>query len=309
MFFNCFVNNNLKKSLQINTMPASINHCMENNGYNEIIKLIDSNFIIKKTNEGCLADFIIQPKNTNENNCLAIQLKTTQMAIHNMYGFHLRNKYNDITLICYCIDENKIWIIPYNDISQLKCKINISKKSKYNMYISDNNNINDKLLQLYKSEKLFELEYCLIPINIYQQRELIYREKLESKLFNIKFEYPEIEQCYYDFIINNYKIQEKVCSKRINRNTYTVGLYRSINKNIYKAYKKGMNDFYWIHIDGTDIFYIIPEQILIENNKIEDNIIFKNKPMFDIYIEKNNMWYSKYKYNYTDINLIYNIFY
>jgi hypothetical protein len=31
--------------------------------------------------------------------------------------------------------------------------------------------------------------------------------------------------------------------------------------------------------------------------------------MFDIYIEKNNMWYSKYKYNYADINLIYNIFY
>jgi hypothetical protein len=70
-----------------------------------------------------------------------------------------------------------------------------------------------------------------------------------------------------------------------------------------------MNDFYWIHMDGTDIFYIIPEKILLEKNKIEDNIIFKNKPMFDIYIEKNNMWYSKYKYNYTDINLIYNIFY
>jgi hypothetical protein len=55
-----------------------------------------------------------------------------------------------------------------------------------------NNNINDKLLQLYKSEKLFELEYCLKPINIYQQREHIYREKRESKLFNIKFEYPDI---------------------------------------------------------------------------------------------------------------------
>ena len=80
-------NNNLKKSLQINTQPASIYNCMENNGYNEIIKLIDSNFIIKKTNEGCLADFIIQPKNTNENNWLPIQLKTTQKNTHNMYGF------------------------------------------------------------------------------------------------------------------------------------------------------------------------------------------------------------------------------
>jgi hypothetical protein len=60
---------------------------MENNGYNEIIKLLSINFIIKKTNEGCLADFIIQPKNTNENNWLPIQLKTTQNAIHNMYGF------------------------------------------------------------------------------------------------------------------------------------------------------------------------------------------------------------------------------
>ncbi len=129
-------------------------------------------------------------------------------------------------------------------------------------------------------------------------------------MFNIKFEYPDIEQCYYDFMINNYRIQEKVCGKINDRNAYNVSLYRRINKNTFKAYKKGMNNFYWFHINETDIFYIIPEKILIENNKIEDDIIIKNKPIFNIYINKNNMWYSKYKYTYTDldINLIYNLF-
>lgn len=227
-----------------------------------------------------------------------------------MYSFNLRNIYNNMIIICYCIDEKKIWIIPYNDISHLKCKINISKKSKYNTFLSNEFNIVDKLLQLYKTVKLVEFENYLLPINIYQQRELTYREIRESKLFNIKFEYPDIEQCYYDFMINNYRIQEKVCGKINDRNAYNVSLYRRINKNTFKAYKKGMNNFYWFHIDETDIFYIIPEKILIENNKIEDDIIIKNKPIFNIYINKNNMWYSKYKYTYTDldINMIYNLF-
>ena len=62
-------------------------------------------------------------------------------------------------------------------------------------------------------------------------------------------------------------------------------------------------------MDSNIIFYIIPEKILLDKNKIEDNITFKNKQVFDIYIEKNNMWYSNYKYNYNDINLIYNLYY
>jgi hypothetical protein len=45
-----------------------------------------------------------------------------------MYSFHISNIYNDMIIICYCIDEKKIWIIPYNDINHLKYKINISKK-------------------------------------------------------------------------------------------------------------------------------------------------------------------------------------
>lgn len=71
-----------------------------------------------------------------------------------------------------------------------------------------------------------------------------------------------------------------------------------------------MNDFYWFNIEKTDIFYILPEKILLDQNKIEDQIILKTKPRFNIYINKNNMWYSKFKYDYNniDLNLIKNIF-
>ena len=73
-----------------------------------------------------------------------------------------------------------------------------------------------------------------------------------------------------------------------------------------------MNDFYWLNINNTSIFYIIPEKVLFEQNKIEDNKkLIIQKQIFNININKDDMWYSKFKYNYDnlDINLIYNIFY
>jgi hypothetical protein len=292
-----------------NINAASLNNCMENTGYHQIIKLLEDKFIIKKTNEGCKADFIIKPKNvpSDENKWLMIQLKTTQKEVHTMYSFGLPTKYDDMIMVCYCIDENKFWIMRYEDIAHLKYKLNISMKSKYNKYLTNETNIIDKFNKYYETTKLFELEYCLKPTNIYQQREQIYRRTRELKLFNIKFEYPDIEQCYYDFTINDKKIQEKVCGKCIDRDAYTVSLYRCNGI----SYKKGMNEFYWLHMDKTDIFYIIPETILIEQKKIEDTIQFKTKPMFRIYINKEKMWYNKYKYDYNklDLNLIYNMFY
>lgn len=87
-------------------------------------------------------------------------------------------------------------------------KLNISKKSKYNVHLTNELDIINKLMKYFLEEiiKLFDLEYCKKPINIYQQREMNYRDYRESKIFNIKFEYPDVEQCYYDFIINGYKI-------------------------------------------------------------------------------------------------------
>ena len=255
----CIKINNKERTNKLsenNTKEASRFNYMEYTGFCEISKLIENNFIIKKTNEGCKADFIIKPKNNNEisNDCkwLMIQLKTTQKDIHNMYSFNLKNnKYDNMIIICYCIDENKIWIIHYDNISKLKCKLNISKVSKYNKYLTEPNDIIDKLMKYYYTTNLFELDYCLQPINIYQQREIIYIKNRELKLPNIKFEYPDIEQCYYDFIINGKKIQEKVCGIKKNRNSYQVFLYRNRGK---KSYKLGMNDFYWFNINNTSIF-------------------------------------------------------
>jgi hypothetical protein len=79
---------------------ASIYHYMEYTGFCKISKLIENNFIIKKTNEGYKADFIIKPKNlTNlESKWLMIQLKITQTECHNMYGFNINNNYNHMLL-------------------------------------------------------------------------------------------------------------------------------------------------------------------------------------------------------------------
>jgi hypothetical protein len=203
----------------------------------------------------------------------------------------------------------------HDDISHLKCRVN----SKYNSssHFNESEDIIDKLMKYYYTKTLFEFEYCMIPTNIYQQREMIYRKNRELKLYNIKFVYHNVEQCYYDFSprVNDKKIQEKVCGK--GKKSYTVSLYRRINKYLYKPYQNGMNDTrsYWFNIDKTDIFYIIPKNVLLEQNKIEDNVIFHSwsqRPMICIYIDNDNIWYSKYnsRSDYSSINLdiISNIF-
>ena len=63
-----------------------------------------------------------------------------------------------------------------------------------------------------------------------------------------KLHYPEIQQCYYDFSINNVKIQEKVAIVRHDRiDLYIVGFGRS--KKLHKVpYNYGMNKYYWVNI-------------------------------------------------------------
>lgn len=95
---------------------------MEYISYCKIVKLIENKFIIKKKNEGCLDDFVIKLSNICDYKYLMIQLKTTQKEMHNMYSFHLQNKYTDLIMICYCIDENKFWIMKYDEIKHLKIK-------------------------------------------------------------------------------------------------------------------------------------------------------------------------------------------
>jgi hypothetical protein len=133
--------------------------------------------------------------------------------------------------------------------------------------------------------------------NIYHEREEIYRQKIFNNFNFLNIEMPKYHQSYYDIIINNKKIQEKVAGMRTN-NIYSCSLYRSNGYKKFQSYKLGMNDYYWIHIENTDIFYIFPEKILKEYDLIDNN-----KKYNSIYLNLNkNDWYNEYQYNYNNID-------
>jgi hypothetical protein len=78
----------------------------------------------------------------------------------------------------------------------------------------------------------------------------------------------------YDFIINGFKIQEKVCQidmidKTIIKCTICKNKYRNGKKSIRGPYCKGDNNFYWFHHPNKELFYVIPEEVMLKWDKLE----------------------------------------
>lgn len=257
-------------------------------GFNYLRNLINNFYDIERTNDGCKVDIIIKPKEINENKWMQIQLKICSKPSAGLYYFHDINKdYEDCLILCLCLENNKIWLFNHNEIKHLK-NLNIGiQKSKYDKNISLN--LKDDLLKYYNTYNLFTKEQSLIPRHISSKLEHQYRLKRHNELSFLKYEYSDIDNTIFDFVINGYKIQEKVISQRKDRinEQFIIQIKRPGS---LISYEKGDNDFYWIWLNNKDVFYIFPEEILIKNNLINNKIkslTFSNK----------NNWTNNYKYD------------
>jgi hypothetical protein len=123
------------------------NNIIEYNGINILNNILNKYYITKRTPEGCNSDIVIKRIDEEKDIWIPIQIKTTNNSNYDKYSFDLMNKsnkYKNIILICICVSEKKIWVIPIN-IIDAKVKLNISiNKSKYNEYLIDDNNTYDK---------------------------------------------------------------------------------------------------------------------------------------------------------------------
>ena len=297
------VSNKLVEYQKQNDMPASKGHVQETMVFNLLNDLLSKEFNIQKTNEGCTADFIIKSKEIKDSKWLGVQLKTTQGICHNLYSFKLhKNKYENLLIICYCICDNLMWLIPFENISHIKGNLNIglTDKSIYNKFKINKLNIFERINEYFEIMNLNNLESFTIPINICQQNEIKYRNIMQKYCFFLNFKKPEIEQSFYDFTINGKRIQEKVTYKRKDRdNTYIAFMYRGRSNEERRPYLLGMNDYYWFHIPDTDIFYIFPEIELFNNSYIQVlNEEKKCKLFLNLKIDNKDAWYFKYQYNY-----------
>lgn len=269
---------------------------VEYQGFCYLRKQLTDVFDVVKMVEGTRADFAIKIKTINENKWLPIQLKVTEDC-GNTYGFKMNgHHYENMAVVLLCLRDKRLWMIDGNLVKNLQT-INIGKvKSKYSEY--EVVNACKTAEQFYNVFPLQELENINIPVGKQQQREQKYRRIRESYLPCIDFVYPEEEGLEYDFTVNNIKIQEKVASAV--RNYYYICMSKRT------LYQYGQNDFYWVNIPDSTIFFLIPQQTMLEKHLIAPkgvtirahrglilNTTFKEK--------SSNNWLLTYMYDYATI--------
>ena len=285
-----------KKSEQTNIIEVDGNTVIE--------EYLSPLYEVKRTKEGCLADMAIRKKTEKEDKWIPVQVKATVKNSHGMYSFTLHNIYKNMLLICVCISEKKLWILPYNHL-EIQTKLNISMKSKYSKYLVDTTTTIDQ----YLSEIVYKnIDSILTPITQLQKREQEYVKKREQIIPFLNYEYPMIQNTCVDVIVNGKKVQEKVLGYI--ESTKMLCCCSSVNnglvckKRTYRCYKLGENDYYWLHSSIDDRFWIIPEQILYENGYISKNDEIKPRRMLKFKSEnsKKHRWIDKYQYSYSKID-------
>jgi hypothetical protein len=124
----------------------------EFNAINYFKNLINEKFIIVKSFDSCKADILIKKFEETEDLWLGIQVKTTiKKTNREQYYFRLNNsKYENCLILSICDKDKKIWLIPYEEVNGLKT-IGIAKKSKYNKYEVNIENLIEKLNIYYMS--------------------------------------------------------------------------------------------------------------------------------------------------------------
>jgi hypothetical protein len=287
----------------------------KNKNANEIeyegIKILEEYLSVQyeviRTKEGCLADVVIRKKGGQEDAWIPIQVKTTTHICYNMYSFNVHNEYKNMLIMCVCITERKIWVLPYNHLN-VKKKLNISIKSKYSKYLIENDSIHTYIDQ-YQSEIVpMKLSDLLQPVNPLQQREQEYCRKRESNLPFLSYQYPDIQNTCVDVIVNGKKVQEKVLgfveSKKSLHCSFSANNCKLNGKRQFRCYQLGENDYYWIHSSIDDRFWIIPEQVLFEKGYISNNNEIKPRRMlmFKLKMNESHKWLMEYEFDYTNVN-------
>ena len=294
-----------KEKMKNNEMSKTSTIEQEFKFIKEFKELLKNEFNIIKAFDGCNSDLIFKPNNVLEDKWVGIQVKTTNVR-HLTYGFHINNIYKNCLILLYCVEDNKMWLIPENIIGNQK-KISIGyNKSKYNIYQINENTVINKLNELYNNTSKFIFDVLNNPTNFYQQREQIFRNFREEKINYIKFEYGEMEGTVYDFKINNFKVQEKVAKISDKENRYIFFLCKNNGSSSKIQYDIGDNDFYWLNCDNKKTFFVIPESILIKKGFIGNKIENINRQTLKITVKKElhnkSLWLQDYMFDYENID-------
>jgi len=288
-------------------------------GFRYLYDMLSPFFEVRKMVEGTLADLAIRPLFVKNDEWLPIQLKTTsssQAKYSNNITFTLSRDYPGMLVCLVCLEPHIVLAIP-GDVIMGQSKVKMGeKRSKYHRYIVDDY---DSCFRAYYDKfALQSIEKINTPQGACQQREQEYRRRREQYLPYLCFMYPDREGLAYDFTVNGYKVQEKVASIRKvkNKNEQTLkGSYAVTISRIGKVdvklrdvpYAAGDNDFYWINIPDTTLFFLVPEDAMIKHGKIRTDsqpgkttmVVYTRSALSSSNIHR---WLHEYLHDYTRVD-------
>ncbi len=302
---------NIMKSLMTDVNGNTCNpfHIYETELFNKLNSLLSKEFILKKTNDGCKCDMYLKPINNHDNSWLQIQFKTSKQITSEPKFTLDYNTYNNMIIMLYSFTDNKYWLIDGNLIPSM-VGILMRKGSKYNKYLTKEEEISKSLHEFYKTKILFDENTILGQLCKTHTIEHNHRQKRENLLKKyFVFAYPPIDNMVYDLQINNYKIQDK--SGHPNKaNIFQFKIKRSHDQG--KWYDKSDNDFYWLYNTTNSKFLVIPTYELVKYGIVrDDNILnqeLKSSFMFNFEDYENHI-FGKYVFDYDnlDINKLQNL--
>ncbi len=273
-------------------------------------EIIDNNIIeIVFCPEGCSVDLRFKPIDIQEDLWFPVQLKSSDNTTNTC--FHLKGKYDtqykEQLLLCHHLNKNNIFIFkPFSENMPEK-SITISYetgKSKYLKFIIKNHNdLTNILLDYYHNAKYNDLLKSGETFDdMVNEKQKLEREYEKIRLNTIRFmSFVRYRNRPHDFKVNDIvKVQEKtrnIITGRVNSYrfhlTHSNGSVNGQKK--YKPYDIGDNEFYWLNLAGTKIFYVIPEEYLKKGEKIIDEISLNTN-------EISSLSSYKFRFSYDTIN-------
>jgi hypothetical protein len=309
-----------------NSSEHNLGYQLEYDSYIFIKELISNAFDIIKLPEGTKADLLVKPNNIEDDLWCQIQLKATKApARKNQYNFNLNKQYLNMVIICNCLEDEKLWVMSGDVFKDYRTVTLCEKNSKYEKYICKSDNLAKQLLQFYENENVKKIDsksaYRDVCPNVAKEQK--YRLLREAKLSFIAFEYSEMGGLVYDFKINGLKFQEKYnnhTNDNPNRFNFHLHKYGGTinNKAIECPYGQSDNDFYWFHVPGDKLFYVIPEIELLENGFIKSinqrgkkSIVLHPHCSFEDLTKRciTTAFANKYLFDYDNLDKSNNIYY
>lgn len=282
----------------------SLQSSFEDESITYLHHVLHESFIVLKTHEGCLADIAIKPINIETDEWLGIQVKTTYKP-NNTYEFKCNQRYKNLLVVCVCLEDKRIWMIPGDDIT-VKQKISIGLfRSKYDSYEVQKSDMIRTIHMYYNTICHQHFDDLDIPICVTQRLERKFRKLREECCSMLRFEYPTRSGMCFDFTIQDKKVQEKVgFYKNKNKDIIAFSLHKNNGKKDgirkFKSYEIGDNDYYWLHFPCGKCFYFVPEDILVKHRFIDvGDEIYTRKHLYVTSNSSNKKWLSPYFIRYS----------